>query len=200
MSFGTFGVLDPVPPLDPHTGLRIVDAPLLGPQLFVGPDAPGEKRLNVHKPKLCWAKPDGGLWTSSLLGEAGSNWVQWCYREHFHLPNEDAWNSWVLHPAPGNPVVALHSQADVRRLLQDFRCYNSGRFGREHSTDMLDFYTLAQHFAGVHLTAEGRNQTQPFGFTSSPTGGDLQWDVESTVWFRWAFTAVENLGARQWLR
>lgn len=161
----------------------------LAPERF---KAPGSRYSDSTRPSC---KPRGGLWTSTLSGEQGSAWVQWCLSEGFDCDREDpTWPScWGLDPDPQARIVVIDSYGDLRGL-----CLKYGRthtFGEDadggpfHDT-YPDWTLLAEHYDAVHMTEEGQWATR----LSEPLNL-YGWDCESTLWLRWAFTSVKLLGA-----
>lgn len=143
------------------------------------------------------AKPDGGgLWTSTWDEQHGSGWVQWCIAEEFDCkPDDPTWEDcWLVTPADDANVYTIDSYDDLRRLCQLYgRTHTFGEdsaHGPFHDT-FPDWSLVAEFYDAVRLTDEGQWKTRlthPLNLYG--------WDCESTLWFRWAFTAAERIGTR----
>lgn len=131
-----------------------------------------------------WIKPDGGLWTSSYI-DGSSDWVSWCRSEGFGTPDKQNW--FILTPAATARVRVIDNLSDLTGLLDE---YGKDKCHRTYKDRIPDFERLAQHYDALHLTEEGQWATRN-------TDPNLYgWDCESTVWFRWCFTAVESVAAQ----
>lgn len=161
------------------------------PQLHVGPVMPTEERMKPVINRICFTKPSGGLWTSTYRPRHGSGWVQWCLSEDFGVPDE-GWRAWRLQPAENARIYTIASLADLQRLLAEF-----GEQPRLFPGMMRypDFEAVAREYDAVHLTDEGQWATR-LTHPESLYG----WDCESTVWFRWAFDSVAELGVKRFSR
>jgi len=166
---------------------------VLGAQLHVGPTppTPDHPRLRPSRRTLAHAifcKPDDGLWTSSWRGpRAGSDWVQWCLLEGVGVPDGGRWRAHRLRVAPTARVYTIDRLDDLVALVERYPSANPWGLGQQWPS----WTDVAQDFDGVHLTRAGQARTR-FSFPTSLYG----WDVESTVWFRWAFAGVIDLGER----
>lgn len=171
---------------------------MIGPQLWLArkDGRPSPDRMKpVRAPERPSVKPrcGGGLWTSTYQGDHGSGWVQWCIDESFD--GAPSWGScWLLTPSPRAQIYEIDSYADLQTLCRLYgrtETFGEGSpFGPFHNT-YPDWSLVAERYDGVHLTDAGQWATR----LSCPL--DLYgWDCESTLWFRWAFDAVEELGPR----
>ena len=132
-----------------------------------------------------WMKPQGGIWTSTYTGEeTGSAWVQWA---QVHLLKNE-WHSYLLRPRRDAKVYVIDGRQDLERLLDRFEHPDSPR-----PTRMIDFEKMALHYDALHLTEKGEEETRWGAW-----GTLYNWDVESTLWFRWVFEEVENLGVQSY--
>jgi hypothetical protein len=146
-------------------------------QLFAG-QKPEESLLNpVKNIKFC--KPSGGIWTSSL-GLSTSEWINWCEAEHFHTSPTDLW---MLYPLYDAKIYEIDGIYDLHKVIEMFPAKNDLMYGEVRH---IDFEAMSNVYDGIHLTSKGQQDTR----WSTPY--DLYgWDVESTLWFRWAFDKVK---------
>lgn len=162
---------------------------MLQTQLHIGKQKPA---VNCMTPiqNRAFIKPYGGIWTSTFLGEKeGSEWVQWCLSEQFGFGADGDFPAWLLYPIEHPNLFVVDSYADLEKAIESF-----GYPIYEGSSMVLLNYEkmVAAGFDGFHLTARGRWETH-HSFPHNLYG----YDCESTIWFRWAFEKVENLGVRQ---
>ena len=144
--------------------------------------------LSIKNSPHSWVKPLGGLWTSTYTGEeTGSAWVQWCLVEEFNLP-KDGWHCYLLKPKKDANVYVVDSKEDLKVLLDRFERRD---FPGLSLMRAIDFEKMALHYNGLHLTRKGEWETR-MDIRDNLYG----WDVESTLWFRWVFEEVEDLGIR----
>lgn len=137
-----------------------------------------------------WIKPDhvGGLWTSTYDPRHGSGWVQWCLAEEFGCDRSDPrFPIWTLEPEPDARICRIDSYADLEAVVAEY----PHRVERSHGwTDIAPHWErLADDFNAVHLTEQGQwatRLTHPLNLYG--------WDCESTLWLRWAFSGVADLG------
>lgn len=140
-----------------------------------------------------------GLWTSTYLGPGRiSGWAEWCGPEEFGGPD---WQVFLLTPEPDVRLWEINAHADLLALMERygvegeiFRC-----LGRHSMFPEMDFDRFtADGYAGVHLTEAGEHRTR-WGMLNGECDPSLYgWDCESTLWCRWAFTDVEDLGVMTW--
>lgn len=158
------------------------DKPVLEPQLHEGEERPAPERMEPVRNELGWVKPQGGFWTSTFDGQA-SEWIRWCLSENFKT---GPFRCWLLIPDPSARVYHVDGLADLERLV---RVYGYKREPYSpYSKWCLDFERMAQQFDALHLTRRGERETRH----TDP--GLYTWDVESTLWFRWRFTRVIDIG------
>lgn len=146
-----------------------------------------------------------GLWTSTWRKRTrDSDWIEWCRSEEFGNVEEQSW--FLLTPAKDAKLCVISSYYELAALIQRFplmypSLYPASRFTQEklqmaglpmdHFTG-IDFEGLAYEYDGLHLTEEAAGSlhlSYPLDMNS--------WDCESTVWFRWVFTAVERIEVQQ---
>jgi hypothetical protein len=126
-----------------------------------------------------FVKPEGGLWTSTLLPKSGSDWVEWCAIEDFDAPYEKIWH--VLKPLPAR-ILVIDSLADLEAVLPKYSVKLA------LSLRYPDFEKLATAWDAIHLTSRGQVETR-LSYPDNLYG----WDSESTLWFRWCFDEVRRV-------
>jgi hypothetical protein len=193
----------------------------LGDQLWVylQPEPPTPARLEPirndpthHRPE----QPRGGLWTATYDPVTYSSWAQVLHRcegaygltwarqraaswpeiqrrgitqaliggtifyraGRFHVP------AWRLTPDPAARIWTLATPADFARLLAAYEVTAPGQ------RPYLDYEAMSEAWDAVHLTPAG--VAVIFGHYRR----FLEWYLESTLWFRWCFTAVSE---RLWI-
>ena len=91
-------------------------------------------------------------------------------------------------------MYTIDSYADLQTLCRMYgRTETFGedsKYGPFHDT-FPDWSLVAERYDGVHLTDEGQWATR----LSHPLNL-YGWDCESTLWLRWVFDSVEELGRR----
>lgn len=172
----------------------------LGLQAWVGREgkttAPAPEYLKPVVGDAEWprAKPLHGFWTSTYHGQHGSGWCQWCLSEEFEVERSDpTFRVWTLEPDPEARIYTIDKHADLKRLCQLYgRTRTWGEdspYGPYHDT-YPDWSLVAEFYDGVHMTEKGQGETRltrPLNLYG--------WDCECTLWFRWKFTAVADLGS-----
>lgn len=160
-------------------------------QLFVHKHRPSERRFVppsaepnpvINKPKK------GGMWTSSYDPHLGSQWVQWCLANKFAGP---VFRCWLLQVDQRARVLVIDDVIDLVRILYLYRAKLPEGWPHEPSFETFDWQRLAADFDALHLTDNGATRTRlsiPYHLNA--------WDCESTLWFRWCFTEVTDLGER----
>jgi hypothetical protein len=176
-------------------------------QLWVGDEdhLPLEKNLiqpiknNRH---MLGIKGQGGLWTSTWLGEdQGSDWIQWATSERFGCPVDHKWNGYLLEPKDDLKILVIDTLKDMHNL---FDTYGYEQFPDipQMEQEALDFESMAKHYDGMQLTYNGQIVTR-HGFSwfgAEYFQEELKdewkqkrmrnlygWDCESTLHFRWNF-------------
>ena len=165
--------------------LHISPARVLIPEAFPVPVAPTRERRAI-------AKPNGGLWTSTLRPGPSSAWVEWCRDEQFDDPDALTWH--VLTPDPAARILVIDSLADL--IVTTARYPLPLAWDRERCE--IDFVAVAADgFAAVHLTERGNAECHSVSYPVPPGISTLAlntWDCESTAWLRWAFAAAVGWG------
>ncbi len=135
----------------------------------------------VTNSTLNWRKPavGTGLWTSTFKSGRTSAWAESGLARGRY--------AFVLHPDSAARVRTIHGLPDLERLLKRYRRTDFGQRDWLADFGYLDYARLAQDVDALHLTERGQRQTRL-------TIPDLYgWDTESTLWFRWCFSAVERI-------
>lgn len=177
-------------------------------QAWVGTQKPMEEHFRpVEYMPHGWAKPlaGTGFWTSTYRGRYGGDWCQWCMSEQFTD------RGLTIQGSAFDEYSRFNARANLWKLIPeaDTRIYEIGRYGhlawlvenygrvpdphsqlpasirREHP----DWTAVAQDYDGIHLTQFGQwatRLTMPYSLYG--------WDCESTLWNRWCFTEVVDLG------
>jgi hypothetical protein len=131
-------------------------------------------------------KPEGGLWTSTFKPNAKwcSDWLEWCASEMPEWLPESEDCCWVLFPSKSARIVEIDDIDDYINLLKMF-----GRYNKVVGKWMIDWEKLAKYYDALHLTERGLATVGSLNFELlyPELKGFHEWDVESTVWFRWVF-------------
>lgn len=158
-----------------------------GPQMFIGPERPTPEAFDaVSNPpeKAIASKPDGGLWTSTVRDDGGSAWLDWCHANDWFGPDD---RIWILEPENPVDLLVIDDARDLYSALAEYERDDVPEFvGRVFSP--FDWDALADDFDGFRVSERGQIATR------FSTPGLYGWDAESTVWFRWAFSSVEDRG------
>lgn len=153
----------------------------LGVQLWAGTETPTEAGFRVVDDfgRTCAnKKPRGGLWTSTLVGEAASDWLRWCEQEDLDDPKTIG--LWMLTPKANARILRIDSYEDLQRVLS---AYPHHPYPYLPDDRVIAFdRVMADGWDGIHLTEEGQWKTR-----LSHPDNLYGWDCESTVWLRWAF-------------
>jgi hypothetical protein len=126
------------------------------------------------------SKPRRAFWTSTLLEQSFSGWVEWTQVGEDRLSGP--YQAWLLRVDPSARVFEIHSAEDWRELVRHYRNPTADDSANPN------WNGVAAEWEGVHLstggllTGEGVRLDQG-GLTIMLQG----WNVESTLWFRWAF-------------
>lgn len=143
-----------------------------------------------------------GLWTSSWLGEHGSDWAQWAMSDAGWIHRDDPRaRVTLLEPHPDARVAEVCTTADLAALCEQYpgRSWldDQASWERQRTANgwprerCIDFYAMSHDYDALHLTEEGQWATRHSG--PSMYG----WDCESTFWFRWRFTKMTDLGVQR---
>ncbi len=152
-------------------------------QLCIVDGQPCPERLEVIKNRGAgWVKPQGGMWTSTYLPKAayGSDWGRYCVRDTDQEGRFAIYTLrwWLLEPLPGARIVTIDTLEDLRKLG------NRYVLARTSYSYFLDFEAISQDYDAMHLTEAGQVRTR-LTYPDNLYG----WDCESTLWFRWCFSA-----------
>lgn len=154
-------------------------------QLWVGYAEPTPEKMERIRNRPGFPKPTGGFWTSTLLEDGTSDWTRWCLSEEF-----GGWNrAYSLEVNSKAKVFVIDSVNDLNKawVISGSKKSFDPVFGM---TPEIDFEALAEKYDAVRLTAQGVVATM----YSEPLNL-YGWDVESTLWFRWAFTKCKQVKA-----
>lgn len=157
---------------------------------YVGTRRPSAQTFRVPHSEhrdYAWVKPEGGMWTSPYEGEFGSPWCQWCLSEEFHVTRAHPYfHLWLLDPDPKARIYVIDSVEALAKLVKR---YPGKKLDSGYPWQYPDWLTVAKDYDGVHLTEEAQWATR---FSD---GVNLYgWDCESTLWLRWKFLEVKELG------
>lgn len=139
-------------------------------------------------------KPYGGLWTSTYLGEYGSDWIQWAVRE---MGVEEC-EGYVLTPKEDNNVYIIDSLEDMKKLLEEYGFFPSyveeemekitKKYGdyATYGFYYVDYESMAKQYDGMQLTKKGLDDIEKkLQFLTTSIFSNF--DCESTIWFHWVF-------------
>jgi hypothetical protein len=128
-----------------------------------------------------------GLYTST--GTLGTFGMWWCYLQlHrgstlFPLP----WRVWSVRASNDANVLEITTAAEWVDLVSADPMHRNGFL-------YPDWRLLADRWDGIHMTVRAVAATQGMGFSlGRHVVAPAYWDVESTLWLRWAFTEVAPL-------
>jgi len=97
------------------------------------------------------------------------------------------WTVWRLQPEDGVAVLEIDSARGWRDFVQAFPRVR-GRFISP------DWTQVACEYDAVHITLAAIIATQAFTFAATPhVIAPSYWDIETTLWLRWCFTAVTQV-------
>jgi hypothetical protein len=153
---------------------------------------PCAERYTPVRGKRSGAKPAAGcaFWTSTHGDE--DSWLAWLVGEDW-FPGKGRLEDhgfWLLEPDPAARVYEINTLDDLVALLRDYGVPKYPTIPDDILAEdkRPDFEAMARDgFDGVHLTGEGQWRTR-LSFPSL-----YGWDCESTLWFRWAFTAARQI-------
>jgi len=148
--------------LPPKIRLPLFPADRIGDQLHVG--AARLRRatfvpIRNHDDPTA-TKPQGGMWTATLRDGPRSAFTE-------RVRGDGLW--WVLEPDPRARILVVNTPADWDAII--------ARFPRTDGSGPNFEQMVAYGVAGVHLTEHGAREVACL----------TAWEVESTVWLRWAF-------------
>jgi hypothetical protein len=132
------------------------------------------------------AKPIGALWTSTSAGRCPSGWIS--YLRHGEDRRPPPYHPWRLTVDPAARVYEIHGPDAWHSLCLAYPA------SVVDGTVTPNWQAVARRWNGVHLSMGGLLAAQ--GVSRGEPGARTQlagWDVECTVWLRWAFERVERL-------
>lgn len=172
-------------------------------QVFLRPHS--NRRIQAPQPELCtpiWGAPSpksaGGIWTSPLDTETLSPFAD--HAANAELPYVRAWSrrsasahtpprfhAFLLHPQPGARILDIQSSAQWLDLVD--RCALDP--ARPHTWP--DWKQVATHdIDAIHVSA---------GVAAAQAHHGLEgWDVDSSLWLRWSFDQVLDLGQIEYIQ
>lgn len=140
---------------------------------------------DMHHP----VKPIGGMWTSTYTPEAefDSEWISWCVREDFC----GGQHKWLMKPKNELDVLVVNSFQDLREIVEIYEKPQYKGIDSSGIDDIaIDFLQIASDFDAMHLTRQGRKETNNFHENLSLS----VWDTETVLSFRWNWQEYEYLG------
>ena len=94
-----------------------------------------------------------------------------CLKENWNIPEDGAWNCWLLDVKPDTKTYTINSYTDLERFAT--------KFPHEEKLVPIDFEAASKRYDAIHLTGRGQQETH----LSHPLSL-YGWDCESTLWFR----------------
>lgn len=161
------------------------------PQLFIHHIEPCKSLVQpiingyTTKPRV------GGIWTSTYLPNNTSAWISICENIPYKVTPQKA-NWYLLYPKPNLNVLEIDSFADCIDLYKNYSKPNID-FPEDKSLSTIDFELLQYDYDGIHLTFDGELVTRNPNIYPNMA----EWDCESTLWFRWAFSHCEKINPEQ---
>lgn len=169
-----------------------------------------------NRPHNMLSQPPGGLWTSTYSPDFGSDYANLARAMALLVGCRDGdleavenyerqRRCYLLSPSPGARVYMINDRADLARLGDNYgwkvqKCligtkslsfgpYGSWSVPQFEQCKTVDWLAISRDFDAVNLTLSGlkANLKHPKTFVA-------EWCAESTIWFRWAFDKVEDLG------
>lgn len=128
-------------------------------------------------------KPKGGLWTSPLVGEESSEWVEWCANSDFEYGKKE--NLYEVTPADDVKLYVIDNRQDLKDI--SYLGYAN--------TYAISFEVLSKEYDGVWLSESGLNSMDSVHPDEPVMTG---WDVESTIWMDFSFKEVELVTEINW--
>jgi hypothetical protein len=166
----------------------------------------GEVQTMLASPNLggmLW-KPSGGLWTSSYSPDHLSNYAWTIKRSALRLieigvpicevePTYGRAHAWEVKPRKGVRITIIDSASDWQNL--------GDRYGwlpvmiaadwdvEPHARGFkLNFEAVSASYDAVRVTERGLDECKSKDLPIS------KWGTESTLWLRWAFNSVRDVG------
>lgn len=150
------------------------------PQLIMSAIRPNQAAVQPIRYDSEHPKPHGGVWTSSDQGDGTSEWTD---------EKEKAGrleSVWQLVPEKDVRIYTVASQADEERLMSAYKAQlpadeYEAKLQHWAKSGVIDWEAFARDWDALHYTP---------GYRHTDLSAFSQWDVESTLWTRWAFTDV----------
>ena len=122
-------------------------------------------------------KPDYGIWTSTLIGEDSSDWIEWARGEDFYSCDE--FEAAIIIPKETVKVFHIAGMIDLIKIsTANMQKPFLGKYPKA-----INFTNLMEEgYDGLHLTKEGSRNLRDLWFPDEICGVNT-WDCESTVWF-----------------
>jgi hypothetical protein len=132
-------------------------------------------------------KPRQAIWTSSpVRGGLAAGWIEWLVSGEDQRPGP--YSVWRMQVEKQARVFEVHSPGDWHRLATAYAGVSSGKEKNP------DWTLVSTDWDAVHLSVGGLLTAQAVTMEDEAGTTTLRgWDVESTVWLRWAFTGAEKL-------
>jgi hypothetical protein len=152
-------------------------------------------RVELRRFSLQTPKPLKAMWTSALFGGNSSMWL-----DHPEGPDEPFF--WLLTVAPEARVVEINSPADWSEFATHYRDQTVGytyAVNRRRTAELArvdpDWSSVAAEWDAVHLSIGGYLTAEDVPLTQDGVTTELRgWNLESTVWLRWAFDSCQRMG------
>ena len=152
-----------------------------GDQLFINTTGfnPGKMHpvKNTNNP---FYKPQGGLWTSTLLPDGESAWTNFCDEANFHLDDVEYYTHIMVEPTA--KLYRIDTMADLKKIASVEPTLKKWGY--------IDFEELAKEYDGIYLSEQGLLATRVFDMLEHPINLNT-WDTECTLWFRNVFTGFK---------
>ncbi len=139
-------------------------------------------------------KPRRALWTSTSMGEGSSGWL------HYVHWGEDRWESpylrWRLEVLATARVYEVHGPQTWQALCLAYPAPSRLAYPVETPAAVIepDWQGVTQDWDGIHLSVGGLLTAERVRWGRPGAQAHLYgWGVESTVWLRWVFGAVQRL-------
>lgn len=122
-------------------------------------------------------KPEGALWTSSLLPDGRSAWERVEASEFSHLDR----HLWYFYFSGVDVEDVFH----IRTILDYVQLISAHPRRASGGRVLVDWRSAACSYSAVHLTAAGLARAQNFRVETALGIAELRgWDAESTAWLR----------------
>jgi hypothetical protein len=148
------------------------------------------------------SKPKRTFWTCTANDSVYSPWLDWLRFRGDQRPGP--YYLWNVVVSASARVFEIHSAASWAELCRAHPSdHQAFRYIPQHSSQIVrpegsarvdpDWSKVAEEWDGVHLSIGGWLTAEDVPYRSGGVTTELRsWDMESTAWFRWPFTAVER--------